>query len=509
MSDVKIIDTAFSKIDDFKDDWEENERYYEALYSDEKKRDLDKTLRSNIFIPIAQTLTDIALSIFTTSFFSSECPIELQPVGYEDRGFVNHSNVLIKHFYKNSNGRDELGKAMLGALIWPMGIVISYWDETRKNVITSNVSIMDIAFDYEANNIRDLEYIAYRFSETTSSIKTKIKSEFYNKAKIKKLFGENEKEFKRHQIKEIYRRKSDGWEVNSYLKGVLLRRTMLEKLPFQFGYALRQLPKINDDDRKDQVLAYGASFIRKLMNLNDEMNIKRNQKNDLQEENLNPSVFTYNNAAVKSSDLKKGAGKRIKVTGKKGDIEYARTVSDYSLDADVQILNKDLEDVSGINGIQRGQTGASDRRSAAALATVSANSSPRTEEMIQLLVETLFNSWAKNYVRLVLKNVDDALVDKLIEGHNFPKKGSRNEEYNIKINFGSTLNRQAMMAELQSALQMLGSNPNINPKLLETIMKELLTYILGENAELEEIFKEEKEVENQEPVVDPREEGAL
>ena len=231
-----------------------------------------------------------------------------------------------------------------------------------------------------------------------------------------------------------------------------------------------------------------------LREIQDEINIKRNQKNDIQEEQLNPTYLIGDGITINPADLRKGPGSAIRFKGKatSDNIQQRPTPSDVGLNNDLAILTKqDLEDASGINGIQRGATSASDRRSAASLSIISANSSPRIEDMVMLLSDTLFSHWAKNFVHLVLKHAPDDVVAALTERYDFPlgQKGKRKKiDYNVNINFGASINKEATVQDLLSMVQMLLQSPNANPAAIDALIKKVLVLKLGENTDTNEFF---------------------
>ncbi len=197
-----------------------------------------------------------------------------------------------------------------------------------------------------------------------------------------------------------------------------------------------------------------------------------------------------------------GAGTRIKVDGEIDQIKFIPTPSEYPLNADLSILAGDMQSAVGVNSIQEGQTNASDRRSATALAVVNSNSSMRIEEMIMLIKETLFEHWAKTWVKLVFKNASDATINS-ITGKEFPfgKKGNRDDiDYDLQINFGMTLDKEKKINDLLGIYQMTSQNPNIRTEVVEKLLKKILDMRVGEDTDLNDLFKEvEKEVEDAQP----------
>jgi len=496
-TDLELINKAFIKQEKYHYKWNEYERYYNAEHTKNRIRKLERLGRSRLFIPITRNIINIIRSIFSTSFFSQGNPIELSVTRAGSNELMEHLNRVSDYYYKKLKPNKELNKAFLSALTFGLGIVITYWNEKKEKVITTNIPITDVAFDWEACNIDDVEFIAYRFYESKRTIEDKFNTKFYNVAKAKKdVIGDDRRDkCKRYEVKEIVY--TDTLEVKTYINDTLVREDKFFQLPFQYGYAIDKLPSIDSEKRKDEILVYGQAVTEFIKSLNDEINMKRNQKNDIQEEMINPSIIVPDRTQVNPSDLKKGAGKRIRAEGGTEGIMFLPTPPEYSINADLQMLDKDISDASSVNSIQQGHTGASDRRSANALAVVNANSSMRTEEMISLCNETLFEHWAKSWIRLIVKNAPDEVIDEITGAKQpFGRLGERVEvEFDININFGMTIDKEKRINDLIALLQIIAQNPNINPAIIERIFKEILTIRMGDSLNIEKLFNELKEEE--------------
>ncbi len=492
--------------------WLKSERLYNSqhLKSDSQKRK-DKR-RSDLFIPITRNTVNIIKAIFTTAFFSNGNPIELVPIGDDENELWTDRNKILKYYYNKLKPNKELSKAFLSALLYRIGIVITYWDDQKKKVITTNIPVTDIAFDNECVNIDDVQEIAYKYYESNRIIKQKIQNGFYNQKKLmKKLFSEDDgtnNNNKRRKIKVLYTQTAKGYKVKTFIGSTLVRVSNVKNSPFQYGYALENIPAIDEDKRKDEILCYGMDVPTVLSEIQEEINRKRNIKNDIQEKILNPDVYVGDNAKVKPQDLNYGSGKRIRVEGDISQIQERQVPSEYALNADLSMLAGDVQSAVGVNSIQEGQTSASDRRSAVALATVNSNSSMRIEEMIMLIKETLFEHWAKTWTNIVFKNADDSVIN-AVTGKEYPlgRKGKRDSiEYDLRINFGMTLDKEKRIQDLLGIYQITAQNPNINPKIIEKMLKKILDLRIGEDTDLDELFVEVQQEEQNQPTPEQLEE---
>jgi len=501
--DLITFDRLFTKQELLKDIWLKNERLYNAQHTDEQLAKLKKKKRSKLFIPVLRNSTNIIKSIFVTAFFGTGNPIEIVPLNEDESDLWVDRNKVLNYYYNKLKPNKELSKAFLSALLFRMGVVTTYWCNKKKKVITTHIPITDIAFDDECVNIDDVQVIAYKFYESNRIIKQKIDSKYYDEKKIyKKLFRDDAflSMDKRRTVKVMYMENLDGtYNVKTFIDHVLVKIANFENSPFQYGYALDKLPAIDEEIRKDEILCYGRDIVELTEELQKEINQKRNLKNDIQEEILNPSIYVGQEADVNPRDLTLGAGARIRVKDI-NDIKERPVPSEYALNTDLQILAGDMQSAIGVNSIQEGQTNASDRRSATALAVVNSNSSARIEEMILLMKETLFEHWAKTWVKLIMKNADDEIINK-ITGKEFPfgKKGKRDSvEYDLRINFGMTIDKEKRINDLVGIYQMTSQNQNINPKIITGLLKKILSMRIGEDTDLDALFIEAKEVvENQ------------
>ena len=503
--DLVRFDKLFFKQDNLTFIWLNNERLYNSQHTEKTLKKLSKKKRSKLFIPAIRNTTNIIKAIFSTAFFGAGNPIEIKPLGENESDLWTDRNKVLNYYFNKLKPNKELNKAFLSALLYKMGVVITRWDNDKKKVITSHIPITDIAFDDECMNIDDVQEIGYKFSESNREIKQKIKSRYYDEKKIyKKLFSdeENSRSSKRRTVKVLYTQTNKGYISKTFIDGVLVKIAKLKNLPFQYGYALEKLPSIDKDKRKDEILCYGGDLCELLEQLQNEINQKRNNKTDIQEKNLNPDSFVGTDAKVNVNDLSYGHGKMIKVDGDVNQVQQRTTPNDYSIDTDLQILAGDVQSAVGVNSIQEGQTSPSDRRSSIALATVNSNSSMRIEEMIMLIKETLFEHWAKTWVKLVFLNADDNVINAITGKKNpFGKKGNRDEiEYDLVINFGMTLDKEKRINDLLGIYQMTSQNPTINPKITEGLLKKILDLRIGEDTDLDKLYKEVVEKMNNKPL---------
>lgn len=489
LRDLRLIREAFDKIENnYKKKWIEYENMYNSIHPDEYLSFAKRSDRNAIFIPLTYSTINIANSIFTNAFFASGNPIELRNVGENDKIKRDELTQVVDYYYHHSRPYTELSKAFLSAGIYGSGAVHVSWDENSPK--TSMIPLSDISFDPEAVSVGDIGYIAHRFSQTLEQISQKLSSGFYecdpHREYDLKEQGRSSP-YSRREIYEIFKKKEDGYEVKTYLDSLLLRKRKFRRCPIKYGMLLQKLPSIDRTKREKEIAAIGESLVNIISPLNKELNVKRNQRMDIIERHLNPELFVPDSCGLDPDDaLRNGGIKRCDDTaGIKPGINGAGAVE---FSQDIAMLQKDIEDASSINGILRGNTSASDRRSQAALATVNANSSTRLESMVKLINETLFEHWAKDFVRLCYLNAPDELIKKILEkdSHSLGTKGFREElSVDISINFGANLNKEQKIQHLISIVQMVGNSKNAD---VTGVMEEIITLSLGENVDAKRIL---------------------
>jgi hypothetical protein len=288
---------------------------------------------------------------------------------------------------------------------------------------------------------------------------------------------------------------------------------MFKKSPFHYGYTVERLPSHDKSERDQEILVYGSCVIDKLRAIQEEYNIKRNQKIDLIEEAIDPSyAINTDNGVVNKQDVI-NKEKFIRVTAGHGKsirdvIQRFDPTSTYSLSEESEILDRDHSRAGGVNSILEGETGPSDRRANTALTTVNANSSMRIETMVLTLLPML-QSYADSFIDIVYRHTSDEDFIELTEDENIIEVigtyGRRAPlKYDASVNFGTTISKNAKINELSSLLQMLLQNQNTNPEKTNEILNEILTLIRGENADTQNTF-EEPQAEQPEPTPEQKE----
>jgi hypothetical protein len=492
-SDLKLIDNSLNVTDTkYKPLWKKWEQLYESEHDKEYVKKRKKQDRNHIFIPLTYSTISIADSVFTTSFFGNGNPIEVLKVGDKDANKRSALKTVVDHLYKKAKAHHELSLAFLSGSLFGIGAVKIYWNDTKKIPDTDMLLATSLGFDIDAISRKDNKYVVHRFMQTNQDIQQRFKTKFYKadaETRSKFMNTSEDEKYKRREVKEIYSELPNGkFRVRTFCDDACLRTETFKTNPIKHGYLIPKLPSVCDEKRKNQVAAIGESMVRIIAPLNEELNTKRNQRMDLIEKHLNPDIYIPVGCGVNPEDAEKMGG--IKSCDSTNGIKEMTSIGASEFLNDIQMLKSDVEDASSINGIMRGSTNASDRRSSTALATVSANSSTRLESMIQLICETLFEDWARDFVRLCYINVDDALVDELTEGQygKYPLgvKGARPElDIDIEVNFGTSINKQAKIQDLLSIIQMVANRQDAD---INAVMEEAIKLILGDNANAKRIL---------------------
>lgn len=507
-----LIDDAFSKLENQKDRFLACERVYNATYDDAHRRRSSPQRsniveRSRIYIPLAKTSIDILHSIFKSSFLGSGCPIEITRIGYNDdhdRALRDALTAAVKAKWRENKHFIGISRAVLSALYLPLGVVSVYWGD--GDIQTKFIPINTIAFDPYASDINDVEYICYKFAKSRNDVKAKFKSGFYKSDDEYAVL----KSSRRILIKEIYEKNWDkgGWDLTSYANNIEVRKAWFNQLPFCYGYCFENMPSVGRDDllNDDYIGVYGSCLPERVKELQQEYNIKRNQKIDLIENAIDPQ-FAINSEGgiVNANDLL--SRKKVIRCNLSGDGDISKVVaplmptgSVYDVTTEIEMIKAEYEIASGVNSIMTGVTSASDRRSNTSLQTINAASGVRVESMFQSLAATMLHEYAKKYVKLLYKNLDDEYLIKITENPDIINIiGSKEDrvnsdiDFDINVNFGTTISSDVVVGKINTLLGTLAQLGLNNPNLIMPLIKEMSVALLGENAPvhlIDEAFKQ-------------------
>ncbi|WP_096030226.1 portal protein [Campylobacter lanienae] len=507
-----LIDDAFSKLENQKDRFLACERVYNATYDDAHRRRLapqrsNIVERSRIYVPLAKTSIDILHSIFKSSFLGSGCPIEITRIGYNDdhdRALRDALTAAVKAKWRENKHFIGISRAVLSALYLPLGVVSVYWGD--GDIQTKFIPINTIAFDPYASDINDVEYICYKFAKSRNDVKAKFKSGFYKSDDEYAVL----KAGRRILIKEIYEKnwEKGGWDLTSYANDIEVRKAWFNQLPFCYGYCFENMPSVSRDDllNDDYIGVYGSCLPERVKELQQEYNIKRNQKIDLIENAIDPQ-FAINSEGgiVNANDLL--ARKKVIRCNLSGDGDISKVVapllptgSVYDVTTEIEMIKSEYEIASGVNSIMTGVTSASDRRSNTSLQTINAASGVRVESMFQSLAATMLHEYAKKYVKLLYKNLDDEYLIKITENPDIitiigskEERMSSDIDFDINVNFGTTISSDVVVSKINTLLGTLAQLGLNNPNLIMPLIKEMSVALLGENAPvylIDEAFKE-------------------
>ncbi|WP_297962396.1 hypothetical protein, partial [uncultured Campylobacter sp.] len=295
--DYSLITRAFSDLEEQEERFLRCERAYRAVYKEDNrtsKRKSAERSRSKLYVPLVKTTVNIIHSVFKTSFMSDRCPIEVKRVGLRsdhDLILQNALTAVLKNYWKKKEHRVGLSKAVLSALYLPLGIVNLFYDKTAAQIRTKFIPITDLAFDRHASDINDIEYVAYKYNQSAREIREKLERKFY-KSKDRNVIAQTTAGSERIAMRDLYvKSREQGrivWKLKTYANGTLVREATFSRLPFHYGYCIETTPSINEDEREDEIAIYGSCIPEIVWELQEEYNIKRNQKIDITENQIDP-----------------------------------------------------------------------------------------------------------------------------------------------------------------------------------------------------------------------------
>ena len=508
--DLNLIERAFSDLEQHKKRFLECERAFRAEYEGEdnrtSKRKNSERSRSKLYIPLIKTTIFIIHAIFKTSFMSDRCPIEITRVGRRsdnDLILQNALTAVLKNRWKKKEHRVGLSKAVMSALYLPLGIVNLFYDKEQGDIATRFIPITDLAFDKHASDINDIEYVCYKWRQSIRQVEEKIKTKFYKSKDKDRILGSKTEWSQRVQMKDIYKKiyvnGRQMWELKSFANDCLVRETRFSTLPFHFGYCMDAMPSIDESTRENENAVYGSCVPEVVKEIQKEYNIKRNQKIDITENQIDPSFIVDKTKGVVTVSDVMARKKVIRV-----ETDMGTRVSDvimpfpvpptYQLSEEIAMLSKEYEIATGVNSVMTGQTGPSDRRAMGALQTVNAASSMRIESMMQTLLETMLSSYAQHFVELLYRFVSDDEFIKITENENIieaigtlAERKANRLDFDVSVNFGTTIANEVKISQLNGLLGVLAQNQISSPQITGEIVKEVLTLILGENVPVEQV----------------------
>lgn len=503
--DYSLITRAFKDLDGQKERFLRCERAYRAVYKEDNrtsKRKSSERSRSKLYVPLVKTTVNIIHSVFKTSFMSDRCPIEVKRVGLRsehDMILQNALTAVLKNYWKKKEHRVGLSKAVLSALYLPLGIVNLFYDKTAAQIRTKFIPIADLAFDRHASDINDIEYVAYKYNQSAREIREKLERKFYKAKDDRNVIAQTTAGSERIAMRDLYiKSREQGrsvWKLKTYANDTLVREATFSRLPFHYGYCIETTPSINEDEREDEIAIYGSCIPEIVWELQEEYNIKRNQKIDITENQIDPPyAIDKDSGSVAISDIA-ARKKFIRIApGTNKTIKDVITVMSepgtYGLSEEIAMLKNEYEIATGVNSVMTGQTSPSDRRATSALQAVNSASGTRIESMLQTLLDTMLQSYAEHFVWLIYKFTSDEEFVRITEDPQIIEKiGDRSAplDFDVNVNFGTTIANEVKIGQLNSLMQVLAQANMATPAISGEIIKEILTLILGENAPIEAI----------------------
>lgn len=492
--DLQLSEKAFNVMkSNYHNEWIKLEKLYNSKHDKAFIELAKEQERSHMFVPLAKSTLDILEAVFVEAFFSVGNPISITKNEIDEADIASCLNVLVDHYYTQSKPYISLSMAFSSAARFGLGAVLPYWDKTREIPITRFVPATKVAFDTEALTRDEIQYTSYKFKQTKQDITQKVKDKFYDKLKVKDLdsllgskYTEDSQKYKRVTITEVYTlQTNDKYMVRTFVKNVLAREVEFKSCPLKTGYMTAVLPTIDETLQDKQSAGVGESMLGNIKEIVKEVNQKRNQIVDLHEQLIDPYTMVGDESDIAPDDA--GKIKGVVNVGDPSKVKRFSPTNTFPIEKEIAMCEKDLEDVTAVNSMQRGETSSSDRRAAAAMAMINANSSSRLSKKATTINDTLFTPWAEAFVNFIYVNTPDAVIDELFGSNPLGVLGSRQEmEYVVNVNFGQSINKNEKVQELTTALQMLNGRQDAD---VMPILSELLKLILGDAFDVNSIFK--------------------
>jgi len=491
--DLELANSAFNVMEtNYHEKWKRLERLYESKHDADFIKAAKELERSHIFVPVAKSTLDILDAIFTEAFFSAGNPLEITKNEDDESEIASCLNTLATHYYKKSKPYISLSMAFSSASRFGVGAVLPYWDSVKEMPVTRFVPATKIAFDTDALTRDEIQYTAYRFKQTKQDIKKKVETKFYPKIKKRDLgsllgsrYNDAKERYARVDVTEIYTLNTLGKYIcKTFIKNRLVREKEFSSNPIKYGYLVAVLPKIDESLQDNQSAGVGESMLENIKPIQKEINQKRNQIIDIHEQLIDPYTMVGDGADIDPEDA--GRIKGVVNVGDPSHVKRFPPTNTFPLEKELAASEKDLDDITAINGMQRGQTSSSDRRAASAMAIINANSSSRLSKMATTINDTLFQDWAEAFVNDIYVNTPDSVIEELYGSNPLGPLGTRQQiDYVVNVNFGKTISKDVKVSELTMVLQMLNGREDAD---VMPILKELLKLILGDAFDASTIF---------------------
>jgi hypothetical protein len=481
---LDLIDNCESGYSQYESKFQRQYDNYLLRFDRELYESLENRNKSRLFIPMLNAKIKRIYTSFQKTYFTSNqiAKIVTTPDLNKLQNIFDDETQKARLFFPLSN-------VFLSTIIAGTGFTRTYWN---NGLTVDGCSVKDVKPDPNARTWGDIKYITHEVYLTADEIKRYQRSGVYTRDFDPNNFSSTYKYddtiYKRVKLIDVYCFTGEYWKVSTvYDKSTFLRQDVLlrDGQPFDRGILIPQLEDLTEDYF---VGSYGEPSTSASINLQHEINIRRNQQIDAIARLIEPPVIVPSGSGINYLDILRGK-KAITAQGTGQIFELPR--------GDIRVTQSDIEkielEVSDNTGVSPQQNGvAPDRdRTATEASILSEEGNIRIESYIRSFNESLIEPLAKRMASLVWKYSTDERFFGIDRSQNI------NIEANVETGIGAT-NPQIQISNLEKAfaintqlLQQLAQMQDPNTQAVLNANKQIAKQIMDLQG-LEEIYGREE-----------------
>ncbi len=406
---ITLRDEARRGFDKYKEQFQALENGYLSTISSEQKLSLMKRRKSLITYYLIQNKVRKVVQDIKKTYFANDEFAKLYPLtDYEEDIRVAKilQDELDEYVNTKANLYTLISPNLVDVLVYGITVLKIYWNETIK---LQRVSPKDVYFDPDCSNSYDVRYLVHKTDMTiedlTKAFGKKIDfTKYIGSSAFGDVKSDTSKEigdYARVEVVEVYRKQNGVWFVSTLIGDEFLRidTELNDGLPFIIGFVYPQFIPFSENFA---VRAYGDSFIKPMLSIQQEYIITRNQQLDAIDLQLNPRWLTTRGSGLKDEDLN-GNIKKIVVNSIDGVQQLPAPNINQSI-FNTDRLDSEMQEMSGITKYNQGLTDkGSLNQTATGMSLLTQSGNEVIEDIIRALNESFFEPLIARMVKLLFK----------------------------------------------------------------------------------------------------------
>jgi hypothetical protein len=472
----------------FRSEFEEKWKRYYRLYRS-KSPARDDSTKANLFVPeIFTTIETIMPRLVSGYLATSKPPVDL--VGREMRDHKNAeaTKALITYQYENIDFPIFLNEYIKPALLYGTSVAKVYWKHDPGKFdgpMLEVVDIFDFFIDPEARSIDDARFVIHRKMISMEELKERQKSGIYkNVDKIRQGEGTDNNRNPVLEKDDITMRIEDVRDVelleyweNDRVVVIANRDVILRDSPNPFSHGKKPFVDISFIAVPHEF--YGIGVVEPLEGLQNELNVKRNQRLDNVNLIINRMWMMQSGSVDDLRQLRSRPGGVIvtnDINGLKPLPIDDVTASSYN---EEERVIRDIHNTSGINEFVRGNQIIGGNITATEVKIKSEQATTRLDYNLKLMAEKGIRTITQMVIQLNQQFIDKPMVIRVVgsDGVNY-RKISLHEisgNFDVKVNPDPAgIGEEERLQNATTALQILQNVRGADPvPLIKDIMEKL------------------------------------